>query len=124
MPLWVRHDGYETLGHREYSRTAAATGNSVAAKARRSDPVTSHQAAQSVQNISYTHRDILRTLQLHGPMHDQLLIESILSRYGRISSEAGIRSRRAELVTKGLVRDSGQRVKLPSGRQSIVWEAT
>jgi hypothetical protein len=35
---------------------------------------------------------------------------------------AVLRSRRAELVEMGLVRDSGKRVRLESGRYSVVWE--
>jgi len=39
------------------------------------------------------------------------------------ASTSGLRSRRAELVRMGLVKDSGKRIKLRSGRYSIVWEA-
>lgn len=106
--------------------TTAADAASKKARARRSDPVTSHQAAQSVTQIGWTQESILELFNFWGPMHDAKMI----SRYRQVQadvpnqSDAGLRSRRAELVAKGLVQDSGQRVKLPSGRQSIVWEAT
>jgi hypothetical protein len=37
------------------------------------------------------------------------------------ASESGIRSRRAELVDRGLVVDTGRRIRLESGRYAIVW---
>lgn len=92
--------------------------------ARRNDPATAHQAADSVQNINETKGCILYLLQ--DPMTDQELVQ----RYKEAehswlgtppASESGIRSRRAELVKAGLVFDTGQRRVLPSGRKAIVW---
>lgn len=37
-------------------------------------------------------------------------------------SDSGIRSRRRELVEKGVVRESGESVTLSSGRRAILWE--
>jgi hypothetical protein len=37
------------------------------------------------------------------------------------ASESGIRSRRAELVRQGVVKDSGERQVLRSGRKAVVW---
>ena len=90
------------------------------AKARNTDPQTSHEAAESVSNISETQRAILNALV--RPRTDVELIEV----YRKIksnprASESGIRSRRAELVAAGLVIDTGSRIKLPSGRRAIVW---
>lgn len=108
---------------RDNMTPASATAFSERPKARTTDPVTSHQAARSVANQSEVQQAILSALRNYGPMHDALLAEwQDISRL-RVS-ESGLRTRRAELVTKGLVRDSGQRVRLPSGRSSIVWEAT
>ena len=89
--------------------------------ARFTDPSTSHQAAQSVNNITDTKRHILYALTT--PATDLELIEryrsSLLSPK---ASDSGIRSRRAELVDEGLVKDSGARVVLPSGRKAIIWQ--
>ena len=94
--------------------------------ARTTDPQTSHEAAESVFNISSTQDGILTLLSIEG-MTDVELVESY-GRFSRVSngrvpmaSESGIRSRRAELVKAGLVIDSGDRRKLPSGRNAIVW---
>jgi hypothetical protein len=37
-------------------------------------------------------------------------------------SESGIRTRRKELVERGLVEDTGRRDILVSGRKSIIWK--
>lgn len=46
-----------------------------------------------------------------------------LVRYGEAprASLSGIKTRRKELVVRGLVIDTGQRQKLASGRNAIVW---
>lgn len=89
--------------------------------ARMTDPTTSWEAAGSVSNISETQLHILKALVRPGTDLD------ILGRYRNLkgapmASESGIRSRRAELVALGLVKDSGARQKLPSGRNAIVWQ--
>lgn len=94
------------------------------ARARNTDPPTSHQAAQSVRNIGEAQECVLAVLRGHGACNDTEMIRRYRTWPGLPQlSDAGLRTRRAELVTKGLVRDSGKRVKLPSGRSSIVWEA-
>lgn len=90
-------------------------------KARKTDPQTSHDAAESVENVTATQQFVLRALR--RPRNDAQLIEAYRSyKTAPRASESGIRSRRAELVDAGYVRDSGKRVKMPSGRSSIVWE--
>jgi hypothetical protein len=89
--------------------------------ARKTDPETSHDAAESVKNVTLTQEYILRALR--RPRNDVELIEAYRGyKNAPRASESGIRSRRAELVDAGLVDDSGRRVKMPSGRFSIVWE--
>jgi len=90
------------------------------ARARVSDPVTSHAAAESVDNVTETQEYILRALRKARP--DVELVEAYRA-YKRAprASESGIRSRRAELVDRGLVIDTGRRVRLESGRYAIVW---
>ena len=91
------------------------------ARARNTDPITSHEAAYSVGDVTDTQAYILRVLEKR-PRTDSELIEAYRN-YKRAprASESGIRSRRAELVGKGVVVDTNARRVLPSGRKSIVW---
>lgn len=94
------------------------------AHARRTDPRTSHEAAASVTHMRESQHTILSLFEQHGPMEDELLIKWAGGyAAGRKMSVSGIRTRRSELVRLGLVRDSGKRARLPSGRHSIIWEA-
>mgnify|MGYP000364252033 CR=1 FL=1 len=94
--------------------------------ARATDPATSHQAAASVQNVTATQSAVLRLLT--WPLTDEELVDQYynLASVGGApnASPSGIRSRRAELVARGLVQDSGERTKLSSGRQAIRWTAS
>lgn len=96
------------------------------AHARTSDPVTSHEAARSVSNITGTQQGILDLLRT--PLCDSELI--VAYRLGieigvmPFSSESGIRSRRAELVAKGLVTATGEYRLSTAGRRMIVWVAS
>lgn len=91
------------------------------AHARHTDPQTSHDAAASVDDVTETKQFILEALR--QPRNDLDLITSFKSMLGAPpASDQSIRSRRAELVDAGLVEDSGERVKMPSGRYSIVWQ--
>ena len=87
---------------------------------RGTDPLTSKEAELSVDNVTETQDYILRVLR--RPRADFQLVEAY-NAYKRAprASESGIRSRRAELVGRGLVVDTGARVIMPSGRRSIVW---
>jgi hypothetical protein len=84
------------------------------------DPQTSHEAEASVTGLAETYRIILATLRQSGPMNDQALIRAFQSS-GKRASDSGIRSRRSELTAQGLIVDTGDRVKMESGRMSIVW---
>jgi hypothetical protein len=89
--------------------------------ARKTDPETSQDAADSVRDVTLTQEYILKALR--RPRNDSQLIEAYRGyKTAPQASESGIRSRRAELVDAGLVDDSGRRIKMPSGRFSIVWE--
>lgn len=81
---------------------------------------TSRAAYRSVKNVSSKQRRILNVLTLGGSMSDEQIYVCLCS--GEISP-SGARSRRAELVTMGLVKDSGRRTKTASGRDSVIWEA-
>jgi len=88
------------------------------AKARASDPETSRQGPSSL-HMNETRSRILKTLQSR-PLTDLELVQAM---DGRLSASS-IRSRRAELVVMGLVRDSGNRRRSKNGRLHTVWQTT
>lgn len=94
-----------------------------AARARSADPDTSHAAAASLapDKIRLSQHAVLRHLRRHGPMTDTEMVDSF---DGKIyQSPSGLRTRRKELVDRGLVIDTGKRETLESGRSAIVWDA-
>lgn len=99
----------------------------ISARARRSDPETSHEAARSisVKDLRSSQRAVLRTLAKLRKGGTDVDIAGAYDHYGYSAiapqSPSGLRTRRAELVDRGLVADSGLRKRLPSGRQAIVW---
>lgn len=94
-----------------------------AARARSADPDTSHAAAASLapDKIRLSQHAVLRHLRRNGPMTDTELVDTF---DGKIfQSPSGLRTRRKELVDRGLVADTGERVRLESGRTAIIWSA-
>ena len=91
------------------------------AVARSTDPGTSWEAARSItpEKLRESQYKVLRVLQIYGPMNDERLTEMVVG----LMSQSGARTRRSELVSMGLVRDSGRKDVLRSGRRAIVWEA-
>ncbi len=91
--------------------------------ARKNDPLTSHEAAESVVNLSATKQAILRLLQ--NPMTDEQLcaVYSQLVLNGSVpaASQSGLRSRRHELAVEGLVVDCGV-ASTVFGRKALVWK--
>lgn len=100
------------------------------AHARTSDPVTSHAAAAWLDEdtLRESQRAVLGAFGVRAQMTDTDLIRFYLQdrmRRGWPSqSTSGLRTRRRELVDGKLLRDSGRKVVLESGRKSIVWEKT
>lgn len=98
------------------------------AATRATDPETSRQAAKSISQdrLRETQRVIVDILERFGASCDEDIaiyarqLESL--DMAPKQSPSGLRSRRAELVAAGIVRDSGERTKTSSGRQTIVWE--
>jgi hypothetical protein len=89
------------------------------AVARRGDPQTSWAAADSLPTpvLRSSQRYVLTLLAQLGPMTDEQLVElSMLS-------PSGTRTRRCELVDKGLVVDTGRRSVTRARRRTIVWAA-
>lgn len=91
----------------------------LAARARRSDPETSHEAAASVVNMTEKRQAVLDCLRAIGQGHDQAILDAYRSMSLPEQSDSGIRSRRAELVRMGHVVDRG--VLLINGQQHTVW---
>ena len=93
------------------------------AHARVTDPVTSWEAAESVDEtkIAASQQAVLTALRKHGPSTDRNLVQITFQQ--RRFSESRIRTARKELVDMGLVRQAG--FHTPSnGRRQTVWEAT
>jgi hypothetical protein len=92
------------------------------ANVRITDPYTSHEAAESVQNITETQKAILDILW--KPMTDELLIQLYQTKMEYLlvpmASQSGIRSRRNELVELGFLEAKGSDFTL-FGRRAIVW---
>lgn len=122
----------EPITYDEALRQAAASYYAAVPRqapvSRITDPETSRQAAASisVDKMRETQKVILDILDRFGPACDEdiAVYARQLESLGEApkQSPSGLRSRRAELVTAGLVRDSGERAKTTSGRQTIVWE--
>lgn len=100
---------------------------STIAKARNTDPQTSHDAAHSISAdaLSETQAAIMVILR-ETPMCDEKLVEQfhIWEQLGRFpkASDQSIRSRRAELVRKGLVEYAGFDERMTTGRFGRVWQ--
>lgn len=98
------------------------------AYARTDDPSTSHEAAGSLteEELRVSQRDVLDCFRRYGAMCDAEFLQVYRSHQGehdwRQQSDSGLRSRRDELVDGGLMRDSGDKAPMVSGRRSIVWE--
>jgi hypothetical protein len=99
-------------------------------RARATDPETSHAAAASIapKRQRATQLAVLELLRKAGPLHDYALIarydEARIGHGWPPQTRSGLQTRRHELVTAGLVRDSGERILLETGRRAILWEAT
>lgn len=96
------------------------------ARARRTDPETSHEAACSVRRIRESQADVLTVIRAIGPASDESIIESY-RKLGELfgfqpQSDSGIRTRRSELVALGVVVDSGLRGTTLSNRKTILWK--
>lgn len=87
--------------------------------ARRSDPPTSKAAAeQIVHDIPRIREAVERSIKSFGKVGctDQMLEECL-----RKLSPSSVRTRRAELVRDGVVRDSGLTARTSSNREAIIW---
>lgn len=95
------------------------------AVARRTDPSTSWEAARSVTGIRESQQQVLDLFRAFGPMTDEAAYTEHrrYSLSAHIQSVSGFRTRRSELVARGLLEDSGERRVGSTGRRMIVWRA-
>ena len=97
------------------------------ARARWSDPETSHEAARSVVRVTETQSRILAILAEHHPepLSDEQIAQIYYPTWGRTGrTPQGLRSRRADLVKKGMVRHSGFFGETHTGRRCRLWAIT
>jgi hypothetical protein len=97
------------------------------ARARNTDPQTSHKAAAGIQNITQLQGRIMEVF-MDAPMHSMgYTDDELIKEYGRMwgnffpSSDASLRTRRSELVARKLIKDSGQKRPSKNGHDSTVW---
>jgi len=95
------------------------------AHARRTDPETSHEAAGRLkqEDLSRGQKRVLCVMHEAAPATDEVLLEASVALRVKISP-SGFRTRRTELVAKGLVEDSGGRRDTKFGNPAIVWRLT
>jgi len=90
---------------------------------RTNDPQTSHEAAETVKNVTQTQQAILKLLTAQQMTDEQLFPAHVRKAelgLWAYASESGLRSRRCELVRVGMVIEVS-RSKTKFGRNSIVW---
>jgi len=90
--------------------------------ARWTDPETSWQAARSVAHVRESQAKVYACLALKGPSTDEEIVAFHRETFGPVSV-SGCRTRRRELVDRGLVLDTGRRSKTAAKRNTIVWRA-
>lgn len=99
-----------------------------AARARSSDPETSHEAAASVRHLRESERAVLRVLNRLGSATDERIAdeyEMIRYHWGLpYQSPSGLRTRRSALVDMGRVEFAGEYGRTASGRRTRIWRAT
>ena len=95
------------------------------AHARNTDPQTSHNAAESVKDLTGVQSRILKLFELpNNGYTDEELIRAYQKSYGSFfpATESSIRSRRSELVHRQYLRDSGEKRLTKAGRGTTVWQ--
>lgn len=96
-------------------------------RVRKSDPVTSHRAADETRKSVSGSRDaVLAALHRDGALADHELVLAVQAdatwNGSRMYSPSRIRTARAELVEAGLVQATTYTRKTVSGLDAIVWE--
>jgi hypothetical protein len=89
------------------------------ARARRTDPVQSHEAAD-LNDVSASIGAVLDTLTQYGPKADHEL-HSLMLTLGYFYTAERVRTARAALVKKGRVQFTGDVTFTPHARRTRVW---
>lgn len=88
-------------------------------RTRKSDPVTSHAAADSNKNPTQSRALVLAVLTEKGPLADHELVEHLSYAY---MTPQRIRTARHELVERGDVENAGYTRKTATNRNAVVWQ--
>jgi hypothetical protein len=103
-------------------------------RARKTDRATSHEATtRAARGLTTKQRAVLSVFQQYGRLHDEQLVEcyrelrrtQLARGFGEQipdMTDSSIRTRRAELVTLGRVRDTGHKTTTARGGPTTVWE--
>lgn len=93
------------------------------ATARSTDPITSHEAAESItyETATRIQQNILDLFARYKTLDDKTLLTYYRRFYGWASAESSVRTRRHELVEAGLIKNSGLKMKQDNGRRAILW---
>jgi len=86
------------------------------ARTRRSDPLTSHEAADT-NDVHGSQVSVLLTLSMSGPLADHELVERI-----KDYSPSRVRTARSELVEMGMVEFTGFYRLTAGNRRTQVWQ--
>ena len=114
--------------HRQGGQVINDDSDDEQARARNSDPVESHWAADSVTNLRAKQNDVLTVFRSVGstPLSEELLVTiyTAMAETGRVAPQSisGIRTRRSELERKGMIKKSSLRALTPRGRPCGMWE--
>ncbi len=91
------------------------------AVARLTDPSTSHEAAQSLGDLTVIQQNILDIFCDLGPMTDEALVDRYQDRHGRTGAST-VRTRRRELEVAGFVEECGRSITV-GGRPCRLFRA-
>jgi hypothetical protein len=96
------------------------------AHARRRDPLTSHLAAERAGvRLTEVQDRVLVLLRIQGPATDDQLVRRFRHYWPDVKvSDQSIRSRRSELVRKGLAEFTGDFGRSEFGQRARIWRAT
>jgi hypothetical protein len=116
----------EHAGLHEIQAMAVWIYQQLEARARSTDPDTSHDAARSIGSLRLNEvREAILALLRVRPLADWMLVEFYLMDASLPKqSPQSIRSRRADLVRMGLVEKDGTAPHPETGRRHTLWRAT